>query len=247
MQMTVVGCGDAFGSGGRLQTCYLLKTGDRTMLLDCGATTQIGLNRLAVDANSIDTIIISHLHGDHFAGLVWIILSAQYLLKRKAPLRVVGPPSIAARYATVAEALFPGMTTVNRAFDLTFVELTENRPYADDGLEVRAFEVSHPSDAPSHALRLTAGGRTLGFSGDTEWVEKLVEVAADADLFITECCALDRPVKFHMSWRTLEPHLPRLTARRLMLTHMNDDMLAFAFSLRHERIIVAEDGLRIAL
>jgi ribonuclease BN (tRNA processing enzyme) len=247
MRLTIVGCGDAFGTGGRLQTCFMIESGDRRILLDCGATAQIGLNRLAVDANGIDTIVISHLHGDHFAGLVWIVLSAQYLLKRKAPLRVIGPPTIARRFEAAAEILFPGMTKVARAFELTFIEIGEGRPYVDADLTVDVFEVNHPSDAPSHALRLTAGGRTLAFSGDTEWVEALVTAAAGADLFITECCGLDRPMKYHLDWRTLERNLDRLTARRIMLSHMNGDMLAFAPGLSSERVIIAEDGLRLEL
>lgn len=247
MQLTVVGSGDAFGTGGRLQTCFLLETDRRKILLDCGATAQIGLNQLEFDANSIDTIVISHLHGDHFAGLVWIILSAQYALKRRSALRVIGPPGIAQRFEAAAEILFPGMTKVARAFELTFVEITADRPYADDGLAITAFEVSHPSSAPSHALRLDADGRTLAFSGDTEWAEALVDVAAGADLYITECCALERPVKYHLNWRTIEQNLPRLTAKRIMLSHMNWDMLAFAPRLKSDRILVAEDGLRIKL
>jgi ribonuclease BN (tRNA processing enzyme) len=247
MQLTVIGSGDAFGSGGRLQTCFLLETEQRKVLLDCGATAQIGLNRLGCDANSIDTIVISHLHGDHFAGLVWVVLAAQYMLKRKTPLRVIGPPTVAERYAAAAEILFPGMTKVNRKFALTFVEVTADQPYVDEALVVSAFEVSHPSGAPSHALRLEAGGRIVAFSGDTEWVEQLVTVAADADLFITECCALDRPVKYHLNWRTIEHNLSRLTATRIMLTHMNLDMLAAAPGLASARILVAEDGMRITV
>jgi ribonuclease BN (tRNA processing enzyme) len=247
MQLTVVGSGDAFGSGGRLQTCFLMETDRRKILLDCGATAQIGLNRLAFDANSIDTIVISHLHGDHFAGLIWVVLAAQYRLKRSTPLRVVGPPSVAQRYEAAAEILFPGMTKVRRAFDLTFAEVTAERPYADDELTVTAFEVSHPSGAPSYALRLEAGRRVLAFSGDTEWVEVLVNVAADADLFIAECCALDRRVKYHLNWRTIEQNLPRLSAKRIMLTHMNEDMLAAASGLASTRILIAEDGLRLVV
>jgi ribonuclease BN (tRNA processing enzyme) len=247
MQLTVIGSGDAFGSAGRLQTCFLLETERRRFLLDCGATAQIGLSRLALDANSIDTIVISHLHGDHFAGLVWVVLAAQYRLKRTAPLRVIGPPTVAERYEAAAEILFPGMTKVRRAFALTFIEITADRPYVDDDLAVTAFEVSHPSGAPSHALRLETGGRILAFSGDTEWVEALVNVAAGADLFITECCALDRPVKYHLNWRTIEQNLPRLTAKRILLTHMNDDMLAAAPGVASARILIAEDGLQFTV
>jgi ribonuclease BN (tRNA processing enzyme) len=245
MHLTVIGSGDAFGSGGRLQTSFLLASGQRRVLLDCGATAQIGLNRLGIDGNGIDTVVISHLHGDHFAGLVWLVLSAQYATKRTAPLQVIGPPGIAARYAAAAEILFPGMTKVERRFDLTFTEIAADRPYVDADLRLAAFEVSHPSGAPSHALRLAMGGRMLGFSGDTEWVEALVDVAAGADLYITECCGFDRLMKFHLDWRTIERHLPRLTARRIMLTHMNPDMLAAAPGLASDRILIAADGLRL--
>jgi ribonuclease BN (tRNA processing enzyme) len=245
MQLTVIGCGDAFGSGGRLQSAYLIEVAGRSILLDCGASTMIGINRLGIDANAIDTVLISHLHGDHFPGLVWMTLAGQFSTKRTAPLRVIGPPSIAQRYEAAAEVLFPGMTKVKRAFELAFVEITAGTPYADADLKVDAFEVSHPSGAPSYALRITAGGRTLAFSGDTEWVGALAGCAAGADLFITECCAVDRPIKYHLNWRTIEQNLAQLTARRIMLTHMNADMLAFAPSIRSDSILIAEDGLKI--
>jgi ribonuclease BN (tRNA processing enzyme) len=247
MQLTVVGCGDAFGSGGRLQSAYLVEVPGRTILLECGASTQIGLNKLGIDANAIDTIVISHLHGDHFAGLVWMVLGAQIATKRTQPLRVLGPPSIAARYTVAAEALFPGMTKVKRAFDIEFVEISKQSPYGDPSLQVDASEVVHPSGAPSYALRLKSGGVVLAFSGDTEWVDALVTCSADADLFIVECCSVDRSVKFHMNWRTIEKHLPEISARKIMLTHMNADMLAFAASVTSDRVLVAEDGLRLAL
>ena len=244
MHLTIIGCGDAFGTGGRLQSAYLLDIGQRKVLLDCGATTQIGFNRIGFNANEIDTVLISHLHGDHYAGLVWMLLSALYVTKRRVPLRVVGPPTIEARFTAMVEALFPDLSKTKRAFDLEFVEISVAKPYVDTDLNVTAFEVSHPSGAPSHALRITAAGRTLAFSGDTEWVDALVPCAADADLFLVECCAVDRPMKFHLNWRTIEQRLPQLSAKRIMLTHMNADMLGFAPSLKSDRILVAEDGLQ---
>ena len=91
MKLTVVGCGDAFGSGGRLQTCYHVRAGPTRFLIDCGATALIGLQRLGHRSQPVATIFISHLHGDHFAGLVWWLLHAQHVAKRTTPLTVVGP------------------------------------------------------------------------------------------------------------------------------------------------------------
>ena len=110
-------------------------------------------------------------------------------------------------------------------------------------MTVTACEVSHPSGAPSHALRFEAGGKVLAFSGDTEWVEALVPVSAGADLFIAECYAFDGPVNFHMSWEILERNLPRIRRKRVMLTHMNDAMLARRHEIARPDILLAEDGL----
>src|SRR5215467_7572816 len=97
MRVTIVGCGDAFGSGGRLQSSYHIAAGVERFLIDCGATTLIGLSRLGIDPNAIPTVFLSHLHGDHYAGLVWWLVHARHVAKRVSPLTVVGPPGVEAR------------------------------------------------------------------------------------------------------------------------------------------------------
>ena len=92
MKLTVVGCGDAFGSGGRLQTCYHVETAGNPLphrLRRHGADRPQPA-RASIPTPS-STIFISHLHGDHFAGLVWWLIHAQHVAKRTAPLTVVGP------------------------------------------------------------------------------------------------------------------------------------------------------------
>lgn len=244
MKLTVVGCGDAFGSGGRLQTGYHLDTGQDRLLIDCGTTSIIGLNRVGLDPNEVGAIVISHLHGDHFGGLVWWLLHAQHVAKRTAPLVVAGPRTIEARFTAAAEALFPGSTKVPRRFDLSFVEMQANSaPVALAGARISAYEVSHPSGAPSHALRIEVAGKTLAFTGDTEWVEPLVDCGRNADLYIMECYAFDGPVRYHMSWQTISANLPRIGARKVLLTHMSAGMLANRDKAMGPGILQAEDGL----
>ena len=69
MRLTVIGSGDAFGSGGRHNTCFHLVAGERTVLIDCGASAPVALRARSIDPNSIDAVILSHLHGDHFGGI----------------------------------------------------------------------------------------------------------------------------------------------------------------------------------
>lgn len=245
MKLTIVGCGDAFGSGGRLQTCYHVESGSRRFLLDCGASSIIGLNKLGIDANEVGTIFISHLHGDHFAGLVWWMLHAQHVARRTAPLTVAGPHGIAERTMAAAEVLFPGSSKVERKYELRFVELSAGRTDVVDGIRVTPREVSHPSGAPSLSLRLVVDGKTLAFSGDTEWVEALVPTAQGADLFIAECYAYRTAVRYHMSWEIISANLARLAARRVLLVHMNAEMLAQAGKIDQPGVIVGEDGLSL--
>lgn len=243
MKLTVVGSGDAFGSGGRLQTCYHLAVGGEQLLLDCGATVLIGMDRLGLDPNRVSTIFISHLHGDHFAGLVWWMLYAHYETGRTEALTVVGPRGIAARFAAATEVLFPNSAKLERRFELGFIEYAERQPVDIAGVRVTPYEVLHPSGAPPYALRLESEGKVLGFSGDTKWVESLLPVADGADLFICESYHYDSPVGYHMAWREIEANLDRLGAKRLMLTHMGRKMLARLSEVRDGRVFLASDGL----
>lgn len=246
MKVTVLGCGDAFGSGGRLQTSYHLDLGETRMLLDCGATALIGLERAGLDAGRLDGAIISHLHGDHFSGLVWWYLHAVHVVKRRNSFLIAGPAGIEQRFRAAAEVLFPG-SLGRQPFELQFVEQRAGETTKLGSLAVTPFEVSHPSGAPSHALRLEAGGKVLAFSGDTEWVDALVPCARGADLFLCECYAYDTAVRYHMTWERLSRELPRIGARRLVLTHMSAAMLAHVDDARRAGVGIAEDGMVLEL
>ena len=241
--MTVVGCGDAFGSGGRLQTCFHVEMAAGRFLLDCGASTLIGLNRLKLDPNEIRAIFVTHLHGDHYAGLVWWLMHAHYVSGRTAPLTIAGPAGLRDRLHQATEVLFPGSSAIEPRYELTHLEYCAGEPLTVAEMKVTPYEVNHPSGAVPYALRAESGGRCLSFSGDTEWVDSLVECSDGADLFIVDCFGYDMDVGFHMSWKTIASHLPELKARRLLLTHMGPDMLSRAPEIQDSRILAARDGL----
>ena len=245
MKLTVLGCGDAFGSGGRLQTCFHVATQGRSFLIDCGATALIGMQKAGLEPNGVGTILISHLHGDHFSGIVWWLLHAVHAAKRRSPLEIAGPRGIEQRVRSAVDVLFPGALGKELPFALTFIEQTAGQRQIVGDMLVTAYEVSHPSGAPAHALRIERAGRVLAFSGDTEWVNGLVECASQADLFICECYGFEGPTRYHMNWATLAGKLPGLSARRVMLTHMNAAMLAQTAVVRTSGILLAEDGLII--
>jgi ribonuclease BN (tRNA processing enzyme) len=241
VKVRFLGSGDAFGSGGRFQTCIHLESGADQLLLDCGASSLIAMRRFGVDPQAIDAVILSHLHGDHFGGVPFLILDGQF--KRRArPLVVLGPPGVEARVRATMEALFPGSTSVERRFETRFLELADRTPIAVGTVRVTGFEVSHASGAPPFALRVAGEGKVVAYSGDTEWTESLIEAARGADLFIAEALFYDRRVKYHLDLATLLQHRARLDCRRLVLTHMGEEMLARLDGLAVE---AAQDGLQL--
>jgi ribonuclease BN (tRNA processing enzyme) len=142
------------------------------------------------------------------------------------------------------EVLFPGSVRAARRFATEVVELEVGRRTVVGGVAVTGFEVSHPCGAPPLALRIEADGKVLAYTGDTEWTESLVDCARGADLLIAESLFYDKRVKWHLDLASLEPHLPRIGAKRVILTHLGPDMLARLGDLTHE---VASDGAVVEL
>jgi ribonuclease BN (tRNA processing enzyme) len=243
VKVRFLGSGDAFGSGGRFQTCIHLQSGASQLLLDCGASSLIAMRRFGVDPQAIDTVILSHLHGDHFGGVPFLILDGQFK-RRTRPLIVAGPPGVEARVREAMEVFFPGSTRVERKFETRFVELADRAPVEVGPVRVTGFAVVHASGAPPFALRVAAEGKTVSYSGDTEWTESLIDAARGADLFIAEALFYDKRIKYHLDLTTLLQHRARLECRRLVVTHMGEDMLARIDGLAVE---AAEDGKELVL
>jgi ribonuclease BN (tRNA processing enzyme) len=244
MRVQFLGSGDAFGSGGRFNTCFHVTWSGGSFLVDCGASSMVAIRRFGVDPNAIRTVLVSHLHGDHFGGLPFFILDAQLVSRRTAPLTVAGPPGLRQRLLEAMENFFPGSTKVERKFPLELVELAAESRVEIDGIAVTPYTVVHYSGAPPYALRIAVDGKVLTYSGDTEWAETLIPAARGADLFVCEAYFYERKVRYHLDWATLRSRLVEIGARRLILTHMSPDMLAHPAEPEFEK---AEDGMVVTV
>jgi ribonuclease BN (tRNA processing enzyme) len=247
MRLTVVGSGDAFGSGGRFNTCFHLAAGERRFLIDCGASTHVALRVRGIDPSTIDAIILSHLHGDHFGGIPFLLIEGQFLSQRERPLLFAGPPGTAERINAALEVFFPGSSKNKWRFIWSVTEIPVGAPTDVLGLNVVSAEVIHFSGAPSTALRISDGIKTLSYSGDTQWTDALLPIADGADLFIAECYEYERELNGHMNWKTIKRRVSDFNARRVMLTHMNPNMLAKVDEAKAAGVLVAEDGLALDL
>jgi ribonuclease BN (tRNA processing enzyme) len=243
MRLQFLGSGDAFGSGGRFNTCFHLeRAAHGNVLIDCGASSMVAIRKWQVDPNGISTVLVSHLHGDHFGGLPFFLLDAQLISRRTAPLLFVGPPGLRERLMIIMEAMFAGSTKVERKFTLEVRELELHERAELNGLAVTPYLMKHYSGAPSYALRIETEGKVLAYSGDTEWVDELIPAGRGADLFICEAYFFDKVMKYHIDYTTLARHLPDIAPKRTIVTHMSAELLGrqgeIALEAAHDGLVV---------
>ncbi len=238
-----IGCGDAFASGGRFQTCFLVRGSDRPFLIDCGASAPVALQRRGVDPSGICLVIVSHLHGDHVGGLPFVLLDAAYNRPRSESLVIAGPPGIEGRVLETLEALYPGTReTVSSLVPFRFVELENRREMALGAVLVTAFGVEHSQKTPCLGIRVELDRKVIAYSGDTQWTPALVDLSRGADLFVCECTGFDEPLPSHLSHAELSAHASEFDGVRMVLTHLGPHMLAHAAEARWP---CADDGLVI--
>jgi ribonuclease BN (tRNA processing enzyme) len=244
VEVRFVGSGDAFGSGGRFQTCIALRTSNDLFLVDCGASSLIAMRQQQIEPRDVSKILITHLHGDHFGGIPFFLLDAQLVSKRTAPLTLVGPPGLEERLMQAMEILFAGSSRVKPNFEIRFVELKPRTRTAVEKIEVTAFPAAHFSGAPSYSLRVEVEQKVFVYSGDTQWTDTLIEASDQADLFVCESYVYDQEVALHNTYSTIMEHRPHLTCKQIILTHMSEDVLSRADQVE---LPMAEDGLLLTL
>jgi ribonuclease BN (tRNA processing enzyme) len=239
-----VGSGDSFGSGGRFQTCILVDAPGVRFAMDFGTSSLIALARQGIDHNSIDAILLTHLHADHCGGVPFLLLDAMLAAKRTRPLTIAGPRELGTRMPRLCEALFPGMHVMRPAFPLRYVELEVGEPNRVLDLTVVPQAARHTAETNPMALRVEVAGRVVAYTGDGEWTDDLAKIGRGADLVIAECYYYAKPVKWHLNYPALSEHLRDFGAKRVVLTHMSREMLARVPDIPEE---CAEDGKVIDL
>lgn len=244
MKLHILGCGDAFGSGGRHQSGYLIEASDRLFLLDCGPTTLLAMKRAGFDPRQLDTVFLSHLHGDHCAGLPFFFIDYLYRSPRNRPLQIAGPPGTEKKIIELFRLMYGGGTASSELPPLSFHVLNPDHAASIDKIEVLPFLVPHQSREISLGLSIAYDGKRILFSGDSAWTDIFISQARGVDLFLCECSSYSEAAGNHVSFLKLHEALPRFECKHLVLTHLGDEMLA---RKRELPVTIAEDGMIIEL
>lgn len=244
LKITFVGSGDAFGSGGRFNTCILVEAPDICFAIDFGASSLIALNALGIPHNKINLILLTHLHGDHCGGVSALLLDAMLGAKRETSLTIAGPCETTARLPQIQEVLFPGSLAMTPKFEVKTIDMEVMTPYEISGLGITTYPAIHTEATNPTSMRVEVADKVIAYTGDSAWTEHMPELARGADLLISECYFFKKRVPYHMNYPDLYDHRDELQAKRVVLTHLGPEMLQHRDEIPEE---CAYDGLVIEL
>jgi ribonuclease BN (tRNA processing enzyme) len=244
----MLGTGNAFFGAGRAQSAILVEDQGGRWLLECGVTTPYLLKRQGIDPESIELVVVSHLHGDHFAGLAFLLLAAREGEQRRSVLHLVGPPQLASRIRDLLRALYSEVNVDQWPFPLEYHPLAPGESIPVLGRTIRGFAAHHMHDGSALCLRIESEGKIIAFTGDTGPLANLAEVSQGADLFICECTLAEAPPGAdvrHMAVQDIARLRLAWDARRVLLTHLSSESRSAAKALKG--VELAEDGMSIEL
>jgi len=244
-KVTFAGSGDAFGTGGKFNSCFVVDVDDFRYCIEFGATSLVALNQVGIDHASIDAIVFTHIHADHCSGIPSMLLDSMLGAKRTKPLIIAGPRETEVRMKEMMESMLPGSLVMVPKFDLTWIDMEIMKPNAvGEKLTVTPYPAYHTAETNPTSVRCEAGGKVVSYTGDSAWTKHIPKISKDADLFICESYFFEKPVRFHMNYPDVKEHWDEFQAKRVILTHFSREMLPMADKVPEE---CAYDGLVVQI
>jgi ribonuclease BN (tRNA processing enzyme) len=231
VKLTVLGCSGSLPGPDSPAAGYLVEAEGYRVVLDLG-NGALGALQRHVRPRDVDTVVLSHLHADHCLDMTSLLVALRFGPDRRAtPMRVIGPAHTARRIAAAWDADAPDIG-LSELFDFATPAAGELGPF-----QVSFARMNHP--VPTFAIRLSVGGRTLVYSGDTGECDELVSLARDADTLLCEATfAPQDPYvpNLHLTGAQAGQHAARAGVGRLVVTHVppwSDRAVAAAEAASH--------------
>ena len=194
-RLTILGTSSALPTSDRYPTAHVLNVHERLFLIDCGEGTQMQMRRYKIRFGKINHIFISHLHGDHFFGLPYLLARMQEQ-GRARPLFVHGGAGVAEKVAMVADLAYPGLRG-KLDYELVCLEARPEEPFVVAGFSALAALTGH--GAPCLGVRLTTRFGALYYGGDGAALPAGRELASGCALVVQEGYGLEAGVPGHGS------------------------------------------------
>lgn len=220
----VLGSGNAFNQNNRLNSSYLISTSNEKILFDCGFTSPLALQKENIEFNSIDTIVISHYHGDHFAGIAALLLGLKYVSIQNKKLRIIGPGDVQSKIFELIRVLYPGSEDLLEELNIEFISVVEKQGRIKfDDYSLLPIPMIHSEGSDPFGYVFKFNNTTIGFSGDTSWHKGVEDLLIKSDHIFLECNFEEKIGKGHLSVTELnESNLVQEKKSYIYLTHLHE-------------------------
>lgn len=239
ISVTTLGTGDAFASGGRGHSGILVRGHGSTLLVDPGPAVLTTMKRFAIDISTIDVVLLTHLHGDHIAGVPFLLLDYQFDSLRTRPLIIAGPKPLVAPMERLTTACYRELSRHKLRFRLRYQTMTAGQRRRLGTAIVTALPMAHTKSAPCLGYRIRLGNKLIAFTGDTAWCDSIIGLADGADLLLTECTGYHPAPGGHLDYLALAKHQADLRAKRIALVHVGAELLQHR---QRVKLPIARDG-----
>jgi len=220
LELIFLGTGNAFTQAQRYWGTILLND---SILFDCSPITVPHMKNLGKQLTNLETIFITHFHGDHYFGLPFLLLDFAYLLEIDHPLNVVGPSGVKDKIYQVTDWAFPGIwEKLKGRLNINYFEVTSSGDIEVNGLLFQAQALAHGS-AEAFGYKITIAEKTVGYTGDTDLCDGMFELGKGADVLIIEMSNPDLDIPGHMSLNKLQELRNNLDPKtKVILNHVGE-------------------------
>lgn len=238
MKLKTIGTGGV--SAKDRSSCSLI---DDRILIDCGNGILKTLLEQNVDISKIDTLLITHLHGDHFLDIPFLIMHRNFV-SAKNELNIYGPEGTENTIAKLISLAYAEIDDWTKARDKAHVKFIEfkllNNKEVTSNYFVDSFEVSHGSFKPAYGYIIKCSNKSIGFSGDSAYCENIDKIICNSDLSVLDMNYINGNNK-HMGIQNIE-FLAKKYEKRIILNHMSQEARELAKEKKIENLIVPNDG-----
>ena len=196
---------------------------DDHILLDCGNGIVKALMKGAIDIYKIDTLLITHLHGDHFLDVPFLVLPRGFIPVNNT-LRIICPKGTAKRLSVIKDLIYDDIEPFDVLCDkgrVVIEEFEDDTEFETEGYTIKAVRTDHGDCLDAYGYLISDYQSTLGVSGDSTMCEGIIKIMDEADVAVMDSSFPSQNAS-HMGADTLIALAEKYPNKAVVATHMND-------------------------
>ena len=244
LKVIILGSGNAFGHGNQFQSSHYIEFEEKhKLLLDCGPTILQALQSAEVNIDDLQFLLISHLHGDHTAGIPFLLLHYKYVLKRFTnPLQIIGPPGLKDHLMHLLTGNYPNLLSPEENLFNVYEILVNKEIKILDSIVIRSYEAHHITNAFGYTIQFST--LKVIYSGDNKLDADQIKHFSNGTVLIHELSTLHSTEGGHTSWDLMKNYVDEIlmNVSKIIAVHTNLEVRNDSEETNDRKILTASDA-----